>query len=360
MKREIGSNFWIEPNQDFSVANIDLANFGIQNASDWLLTSTGRSAEGILVRTIGKNIPDDEKIALVPPFTCNTVIDPFLEYGFQLKTYQLDDHLNTTGEMLRYALVETKAKVVLLHRYFGFNTLSDCTKVIREFSENGIIFIEDHTQSMYCGYAALPAQYHFGSLRKWLGVPDGGFAATMSGSLIVRPETEHREMIELKLEACRLKCDYMQWRTDNKDEFRRLYQHAEELMNQQKTPYSMARESIAIQAGTDINALKTKRRDNYKFVYEKLQANKSLSLLTPNVEDKDVPLYLVISAQNREELQAKLRDQNIFAPILWPRAPYLPKICKEAEYLYQHALCLPIDQRYDLDDMDRMVSCINL
>ena len=359
MMREIGSNFWLSAEIQGADGKIDLADFGICDVSDQIDTSTGRSAESIIVSRIVAETPMGKRTALVPPFTCHTVIDPLLAQGFTLYAYPIDKALNMTAPMLRTALIETNAKVVLLHRYFGFDTLRDCASVVEEFSDHGVTFIEDHTQSMYSGHEALPAQYHFGSFRKWLEIPDGGFAASSSGRFGSRPTAEHRVMIATKLKACREKHRYMQYQTDDKDSFLKLFQEAERLLDSQDIPYRMAEESRAILAQTDKDGLRKDRRRNYSLVHEGLKGNEHVRLLMPELTDKDVPLFLVITVDDRAGLQAKLKEEDIFAPILWPRPESLPDICDEADYLYSHALCLPIDQRYGEDDMLRVVECVN-
>ena len=43
---------------------------------------------------------------------------------------------------------------------------------------------------------------------------------------------------------------------------------------------------------------------------------------------------------------------------MWPKAEECPTVCDEAQELYDTVLCLPIDQRYSLEDMERMAQCV--
>ena len=49
---------------------------------------------------------------------------------------------------------------------------------------------------------------------------------------------------------------------------------------------------------------------------------------------------------------------RIYAPVVWPKADCCPEVDKDSEYVYEHILCIPIDQRYDVDDMERVVKVI--
>ena len=58
MQREIGSNFWLEPEEFAGSGEIALADFGIEGFSDSVLSSNGRSAEGIVLEQILREHPD--------------------------------------------------------------------------------------------------------------------------------------------------------------------------------------------------------------------------------------------------------------------------------------------------------------
>jgi dTDP-4-amino-4,6-dideoxygalactose transaminase len=72
-----------------------------------------------------------------------------------------------------------------------------------------------------------------------------------------------------------------------------------------------------------------------------------------------VPLYFPIIVDDRSALQKHLVDNAIYAPIVWPKDEQQPIQCEGAEYLYNHLLCIPIDQRYNQDDMRRIAKVID-
>lgn len=358
MQREIGSNFWLEPEEFAGSGEIALADFGIEGFSDSVLSSNGRSAEGIVLEQILREHPDMKRIALIPPFTCGTVIEPFLRCGFSLQTYPIGSDLMLTGDMLRAAIERAGAEVLLIHRYFGFETLSGCEGVLAAFRRRGGILIEDRTQCIYSAHQPLAADYVVGSLRKWLGLPDGGFAVRMNGSFTEKPTAENRAMVDIKLKASILKADYMQYRSDDKDTFYGMFSDAEKKLDTKGTYYCIAKESAAVQAAADIPALKARRRQNYQQVYDAIRDCRRIRILTPVLGAGDVPLYLALAADDRSSLQRKLRDERIYAPVVWPKEDICPAVCAEADDIYAHVLCLPVDQRYDADDMERMTRLI--
>ena len=100
-----------------------------------------------------------------------------------------------------------------------------------------------------------------------------------------------------------------------------------------------------------------RRKDNYNILFHSL-----CSRVKPlfNLEFSNaVPLYFPMLVEDRDDLQKYLAYNSIYAPVVWPKDNKQPEICEAAEFAYQHLLCIPIDQRYDTDDMNRIVDVIN-
>ena len=358
MQKEIGSNFDLSPEFDLDTRQMLTPSlFGI-NGEQFSFVSTGRSAQKLVLETICDHCNCDRLVALIPPFTCETVITPFVQCGFKIFAYSVDDHLCINLESFRKQLYETGAKVVLVHRYFGFDTLEGLQSIIDEFSPRGVIFIEDKTQCLYSDHKEIFCDFVVSSLRKWGPVPDGGFAVSNKWTLCSFSAGNDTKLEQLKIEASRSKYAYLHEGKGEKQAFLDLYRQAEAVLDAEDTYYQISPASIAIQQQMDISQLKTKRRENYAYLYKKLENISSLRIVMPKLSIGDVPLYFVMSTEQREELQTHLRLNQIYAPIVWPKAKECPIVCSEVQELYDTVLCLPIDQRYYLDDMERMAQCI--
>jgi len=70
-------------------------------------------------------------------------------------------------------------------------------------------------------------------------------------------------------------------------------------------------------------------------------------------------LYFPVLVDDRAAFQKYLVSNAIYAPVVWPKDDNQPMQCEGAENAYQHLLCVPIDQRYDADDMNRIIEVIN-
>lgn len=358
VQKEIGSNFELNPERlKKSNASIDLSKLGL-TGSDEVLLSTGRSAESMVLDEIEIRNPKINKIALVPAFTCHSVIAPFIQKGYKVKTYSIDKCFKFDAECFKKELIVSCAQVVLVHQYFGFCTGQEIERIIREESQNGIVFIEDRTQCLYSGFPLLSVDYYVGSLRKWDALPDGGFAICRQSYFHQKPEFSDTKLETKKLEASLMKYNYLHKCMGNKQEFLMKFREAEKLLDEQKEYYKISRTSVMIQNNLNIADLRKKRRENYSKLYVALKELNDLRIITTELRENEVPLYCAIAVKKRKELQDHLVKKKIYAPVVWPKSNICPVTCKDVQELYASILCLPVDQRYDIDDMNRIANCI--
>lgn len=354
MQKEIGSNFDLNFNSvSREYIPLHLTDYGI-SGTDSAFFSSGRSAEAFVLKTIKERNPAIKKIALVPPFTCHTVLDPFYLAEYEVYSYSINEKLEIKIVEFEEALRKIKPSVVLVHRYFGFDTTQGIDEIIHKYQQLGIVFVEDKTQCLFSEVQELFPDFYVGSFRKWLALPDGGYTACKEGHFFDKPELENSFLVQRKISAFQMKYEYLHNNKGIKQEFLKALGEAEEILDKELHFFRMSKESERILGKLKKEQITKKRRENYKFLYEKLCCIQDIRIVTPILKDGEVPLYMAISTTQREQLQAMLRKENIYAPIVWPKAKRCPDICEEAQILYDTILCIPIDQRYDMDDMERI------
>lgn len=357
MQREIGSNFWLNPNMDYydgKTFTPDLFGFSY---SDYRLLSSGRGAQRLIIDTIKDSSNLKSKVALIPPFSCYSVIQPFVNAGFAVETYDVDAQLNTSPAMLEAAIEKYEPSIVLIHGFYGKNTLKDCEETIQKFSGK-IWFIEDRTQTLYSDYSELPVHFVMASLRKWAGLTDGGIAISKKIPFRISPIDEDVRVVASKKEASYLKFFYMTEGQGEKSKFRERYIEAEDTLHEEHELYRMSAFSQSIQAHLNLTELKEKRQSNYNYLNDNLGEFRTVKTFFGKMEDKEVPLYIPLLCDKREQLQNALRESDIYAPFIWPKDCESLKVCPIADYIYDRVICIPVDQRYDLEDMERVVMVI--
>jgi dTDP-4-amino-4,6-dideoxygalactose transaminase len=358
MLSEIGSNFWLNPHKTLADAPIGTpAQFNCVG-SDYVWLSTGRSAIKYVIQTIERRCPTIKRIAVLPSFTCDTVFEPFLNVGYQVYYYPVEKNLTTTSRSIRQVVNEHDASIVLFHRYFGFDTIDlQINDFCDEMRRLGKYTIEDCTQCLYSGFNRAPVDFMVGSIRKWTGTPDGGFAVCRDGKFETKPLKSDKQLETAKLKASYAKYRYLFENTGDKSDMLAMYRRAEDILDGRINIYAISDTSSKVQANLDINDLKRKRRDNFNVLSTYL--NVSIKPLFPLINGTEVPLYFPIFVKDRASLQKHLVQNAIYAPIVWPKSEVQPKVDDGAENAYEHLLCIPIDQRYDVDDMKRIVKNIN-
>lgn len=361
MQSEIGSNFWIRP-EDLNLKSsvIMPKQFGC-NGSDFVWMSTARSATSFVLDTIAKRNVNVKKIAVIPAFTCHTVIEPFLAKGYEIHSYHIDRGLLADTSDILEVIKSTGASVLLFHKYFGWDSIKNLENIMPELKRLGVVTIEDCTQNLYSTFERVHADYFVGSIRKWCGVPDGGFAVCKEGQFENWPQNVDKELEKAKVEASLLKFKCLFEGQGEKQTFLNRYREAEDILNRQNKFYSISNVSTIIQSNLDMESLVNKRRDNFNIIVtclEKIQIV-GVKLIFNSLNENEVPLYCPILCEARKTVQSFLAKNNIYAPIIWHKAECSPIVDEDADYIYDHILCIPVDQRYDSDDMKRIGSVLN-
>ena len=210
-----------------------------------------------------------------------------------------------------------------------------------------------------CGHAISDADFFVGSIRKWHGTPDGGFASCRDYLFGEKPMQADEKLEAAKVKASYAKYQYLFEKEGDKPTFLQLYREAEDLLESQTKFYAISPTSGMLQSNLDVSFLRSKRRNNYQTLLSGLADSSKVKPIYDQLGDDAVPLYFPMIVEDRTSLQAHLVKNDIYAPVVWPKPECLGEVCKEAEYLYEHLLCIPIDQRYDTDDMNRVAGTIN-
>mgnify|MGYP003309583797 CR=1 FL=1 len=358
MQKEIGSNFWISPTELEQGGQLGTpSEFGCVG-SDYVWLSTGRSALHYVLKTIEERNPQINKIAILPPFTCHTVIEPFIEMDYQIKTYHIGLDLQASAEEILSLVRETKAGIVLYHKYFGKDTIFDLDKVICKIREEHAEIVEDCTQNLYSLSPKSDADYYVGSIRKWCGVPDGGFAVCRKGYFSNKPVLPDVTLQEAKKEASIMKYNYLFNEEGSKADFLGKYKIAEAILDSQSKIYTISNLSAVIQSHLDVDTVRRKRQRNYHEIESGIKGIEGIRTVFGEINGDEIPLYCPIYCDNRKEIQSLLVQHSVYAPVVWPKAECCPPVDKDSDYIYDHILCIPIDQRYDIDDMQRVIDIL--
>ena len=352
IKREIGSDFYLSKaereRQRMEGTGPPYLELSL---ADRRYLSSGRQAIRYCLRDL-EGVP---KRALLPEYTCASVIQPFLEEGYHLDFYSLGQDLKMTSSQLISQAKSQGAGVLLFHPYFGFDTLD----IDQAFPED-LVVIHDASQSFASGLYYPGVDYRMVSIRKWGPFSDGGFCGKWGGEFKDQAQlTGDLEVNRLVREAYELKAAYIERGRGDKASYLALYRQALNRLSSRDSLFAMDPQAQALYFNYDWQALAQKRRDNYQSLLAYPRWSDLGQLIFPSLDkESQVPLYFpfYVSGGRRDQLQAFLIGRDIYAPVIWPCPTFLAErgISPQVARIYQQVLVLPIDQRYGREDMERI------
>lgn len=353
MKKEIGSIFPLN-SEVLSIAENTPYSF----PKDRIYYSLCREA----LYDIAISLSHSTKEVLIPAFTCQTVITPFEEAGWKCYYYGINKNLRIDITHLMVTIESFNVSLLVVHPYFGMELSETEIKALQYLSDKGIQIILDLTQCIFSNKTYPFVTYTVGSYRKWFSIPDGGFLLKSQNTKnILQPSMENTEFSEREIAAMYLRGQYFgNGDKRTKDISIRLSKEADHIIDSNVSPHSISKVAYNLLLTQDIDQNKNSRLCNCKFLFTHIKNSEKISKVYQYIEAVTTPpLYFVIYVDDRLALQRLLIQDSIYAPIIWPVEDENVLINEEVRYIYKHLLAIPCDQRYDINDMQRVVEIIN-
>ena len=353
MKKEIGSIF---PLSDSVLrgAETELP----QYPNDRLYYSLCREA----LFDIARAIKSVGCTALIPAYTCQTVITPFEEVGWRCEYYSVHKDLRIDIVDLLSAIERYHPLLVVVHPYFGMDLNEKEMYAFSQIKEKGIEIVVDLTQCLFSTKQYPFASFLVASYRKWLPIPDGGYLKKLTKEFeIIQPDNENTEFDEKVISAMYLRSLYFeQGEQRTKDISIRLSKSADTLVENNIVPHRMSKVAHNLLNRENLEINQKCRLGNYTFLFNNVHESERIIKVCKRMSNvTTAPLYFAVFVDDRASLQRHLANSAIYAPIIWPVEDERVLISEEVKYIYDHLLAIPCDQRYDEEDMLRMVEIIN-
>lgn len=353
MIKEIGSIF---PLSDAALSKAESKNKAL--SKDRVYYSLCREAFYDLARSL------DEKtrIALIPAYTCQTVITPFEEAGWQCFYYSINTDLRIDVQDLIKEVDFYHPSLIVAHPFFGMDLNQEEIDILNSLNRRGIVVVLDLTQCLFTSKSYSFASYIVASYRKWMPIPDGGYLLSQRGTMsITQPEVENKDFTERELAAMYLRGKYFECGEQRmKGISIRLGKEADQIVESHLSPHRMSQVAYNLLAAEDLEKNQLRRIANFSYLFHRIQDDKSITKVCKSLDSvTTAPLYFTIYVKDRVTLQRQLASSAIYAPIIWPVEDERVLIDENVKYIYDHLLAIPCDQRYDEKDMQRAVDIIN-
>lgn len=285
----------------------------------------GRNALAYIIEA--KNI----KKLYIPYFICSSVVDVCKKNGVNIQFYNINEKFEPV-----FCKKLNDEEYIYVVNYYG--QLDD--DYILRLKEKWERIIVDNSQSFY--NKPLDSIDTLYTCRKFFGVSDGAYLYT---------NKKIKRKLPIDQSYDRMK--YLMGRYERTaNEFYMEYVSNNKMFNSEPIK-CMSKLTRNILRSLDYDNIAKKRQNNFNMYNKKLETINKLKLKSVY----GAFMYPLLIKQGKL-LRRKLQEMNIYIPTLWPDV--LERCSEETlEYNYaENILPLPVDQRYDIEDIEYIISKI--
>jgi hypothetical protein len=263
----------------------------------------------------------------LPYFTCNVLLEPIKRLNLKFEFYNINHELEPVFDFNKIGDSDS----FIYTNYFGIKN-----KYISELVNFCPNLIIDNSQAFF--ERPIKETDTFYSPRKFFGVPDGAYLYT------------NKELtIEFPIDKSLKRFSHLIKRTEDGAEAGYAdYKENDNSLSGEPIK-RMSAITQALLCNIDYKSIIERRRKNYKFLHDSLSSSNELKL--PAITNF-TPLVFPYLSMHGVRLKEHLIKNRIFIPTFWPNV--FNDVNKESfeYYLAERTVCLPIDQRYDIKDMN--------
>lgn len=298
---------------------------GTEYHENAIALNCGRSCLEYLIKS--KNI----KKLYIPYFLCASARNLCKKCGCDFELYSIDSNFKPI-----MSSPPKSNELVVVINYYG--QLND-EYLVTLWNQFGNIVI-DNTHAFF--RKPLKGIDTFYSCRKFFGVPDGAYLYTNS---------KYKDQIEIDVSYDRMK--FLLGRFElGPQEFYEDYVKNNGRFSKEDMKF-MSKLTHNFLKNEDYEYVRIRRTKNFEYLHQRLFDLNKLILNVP-----DGPFMYPLLVDNGKYVKKKLIESKIFVPTLWP-ATFDVADENSVEWNFaENIVPLPIDQRYEIDDMKYMLEVL--
>ena len=337
-QREIGGDFLLTWNSH-----------KFNTFDQYQLVNTGRAC----LSSIAEKLSTDQKV-LLPSYLCHSMYQPFEKANLELIYYPIDKELKIKTEQLHQIIAHEKVSAILIVNYFGIID-PHIDQIVQLCKNHDILIIEDITHSCLNNDLNY-GDVIFGSVRKTLPILDGSIMKHNDQMTPLEINNywyswNYCKYLFYKLSGMSLK--YLSWL---KSIWYPMLLESERLLDEHTFGNHMSSISQYLLSRQNLSEIKSIREQNYKILLDKLS---DYALYPNNILNFGFPIVFC-DQKTRDKVRQTLIQNKVYPPIHWKLPDFLSKNTdyQESINLSQTILTIPIDQRYNSNDMERVIDLI--
>ena len=304
------------------------ANDGTIPHSDGVLLNSGRHSLEYILRSLG----EIERL-WIPYYTCNVVLQPIERLNVPYSFYHINQDFSLADE-----IILKEGEYLIYTNYFGVMD-EYCGRLANIYGKQLIL---DNAQAFFASH--IEGINTFYSPRKFVGIPDGGIAYVNCPLSVDLPKDHSYDRCSHLLKRHELLP--MEGYNDFKECSHKI---ACSPMSEMSSLTSKMLSSL------DYEVIMKKRIANFTFLHDNLKQFNKLEI--PAIDSFVCPMVYPFMSDD-ESIRARLIENKVFVALYWPN---VLERCKEGDLEYKFAkqiIPLPIDQRYGVEDMERIIEVI--
>jgi hypothetical protein len=288
------------------------------------LNSARNSFEYIL------NITSPKKVYM-PYYNCSVMLEPLIKTKTSYQYYGIQEDLEIKDiDPLK------EGEYILYINYFGIKE----AYIQRLIDKYGKRLIIDNSQSFFSRFSS--EVFSIYSPRKFFGVSDGGY---LTG--------DFNNTINLEYDSSLGRIKHLIGRIEGvASDYYSTYKENDNSLKMQNIK-RMSKTTELILSGIDYTRVADRRRANFLYLHSYL---KGVNLLKIDLESIVAPM--VYPFLTKENLKSILIKNKIYVATYWNDVLDIENIPLNEIYLTKNIIPLPIDQRYSVNDMKRMITII--
>lgn len=303
--------------------------------------------------------PGKEAVILCPAYCCWSMTAPFEFTGWTVVYYRLNEDLTIDETYLEGMLRGCRPDAILTMNFYGSADTRAAIAKVKAFNDK-ITVIEDFSHCTFCLDKIFNEQVDFyvTSIRKSIGVCDGALVLSKKPTNRAYIGIEAPDFGILRKGAQKMKGRYAFSKSlDDKDVFLSELRQGEEMIDKLDSVHPISEISERMIESINGDEIAFARRENMKHLWTLL--NGKIKMI-PGLERTldGAPFSLPILVVNRDAVQKQLAQKGVYAPVLWPIDEKARKTCEVSAYVSDHMLSIPIDQRYNYDDIEDIASIV--
>ena len=296
---------------------------------DGLMLNTGRNCLEYILQSIG-----GIKKAYIPYYTCIVVLEPFEKLGIPYEFYEVDENLH-----IKENIQVNDDECIVYNNYFG---------VMDEYvgyllKKYGKKLIVDAAQGLYAKH--LPGLNIFYSPRKFVGLSDSGVAYGEKGL----------DASKYPLDDSSIRMSHLFLRKEKGANagYQLFKENTDKLIMNPISRLSLITKDLM--SHIDFDDVKKRRNINFAYLHEGLKSTNKFNM--PSLDSFECAMVYPYWTKDKE-LKARLISQSIFVATYWPNVYDWTKPGMQEYEFADNLLAIPCDQRYDTDDMRRIIDLI--